>query len=254
MATKDDQSNLAVLIDADNASPDIVQGLLREVAKYGVASVKRAYGDWTGDNLKGWKKVLLQHSIQPIQQFGYTSGKNATDSALIIDAMDLLYTERFSGFCIVSSDSDFTPLAARIRAQGLTVYGFGEKKTPRPFVSACDKFIYTHLLKNAAADEEAAAEKKGEDEPVSKRRLAGFIRSAIEAGSDESGWAALSVVGSNVVRQLPDFDARDYGHKKLRDLIAEMEAQFELEERPRGDGQSRDVYIRDKRRKGGKNA
>ena len=250
MSDKEDKSRLAVLIDADNAQADIAEGLLREIAKYGVASVKRAYGDWTTDNLKSWKKVLLHHSIQPIQQFGYTSGKNATDSALIIDAMDLLYTERFAGFCIVSSDSDFTPLAARIREQGLTVYGFGEKKTPAAFVSACDKFIYTHLLKTPAADEEPAQEKKsGGDEPISRKKLAGFIRSAIDAGSDESGWAALSAVGSNIVRQLPQFDPRDYGHKKLRDLVAEMKEQFELDERPRADGHSRDIYLRDKRKK-----
>jgi uncharacterized LabA/DUF88 family protein len=250
MADKDGQSRLAVLIDADNAPADIAEGLLREVAKYGVASVKRAYGDWTTDNLKSWKKVLLHHSIQPIQQFGYTSGKNATDSALIIDAMDLLYTERFSGFCIVSSDSDFTPLAARIREQGLTVYGFGEKKTPAPFVSACDKFIYTHLLKTAVADEEPAQEKKPEaDGPISKKKLTSFIRSAIDAGSDESGWAALSAVGSNIVRQLPQFDPRDYGHKKLRDLVAEMKDQFDLDERPHADGHSKVIYLRDKRKK-----
>ena len=250
MADRDGQSRLAVLIDADNAPADIAEGLLREVAKYGVASVKRAYGDWTTENLKSWKKVLLHHSIQPIQQFGYTSGKNATDSALIIDAMDLLYTERFSGFCIVSSDSDFTPLAARIREQGLTVYGFGEKKTPAPFVSACDKFIYTHLLKAAVAEEEPAQEKKPDtDEPISRKKLAGFIRSAIDARSDESGWAPLSAVGSNIVRQLPQFDPRDYGHKKLRDLLAEMKEQFDLEERPRADGHSKDIYLRDKRKK-----
>jgi uncharacterized LabA/DUF88 family protein len=252
MADKDGQSRLAVLIDADNAQADIAEGLLREVAKYGVASVKRAYGDWTTDNLKSWKKVLLHHSIQPIQQFGYTSGKNATDSALIIDAMDLLYTERFSGFCIVSSDSDFTPLAARIREQGLTVYGFGEKKTPSAFVSACDKFIYTHLLKTVHEEEAAPEKKPDSEEPISKRKLAGYIRSAVDAGSDESGWATLSVVGSNMVRRLPQFDPRDYGHRKLRDLVAEMEGQFELEERPRADGHTKDVYIRDRRRKGGK--
>lgn len=250
MADRDGQSRLAVLIDADNAPADIAEGLLREVAKYGVASVKRAYGDWTTENLKSWKKVLLHHSIQPIQQFGYTSGKNATDSALIIDAMDLLYTERFSGFCIVSSDSDFTPLAARIREQGLTVYGFGEKKTPAPFVSACDKFIYTHLLKAAVAEEEPAQEKKPDsNEPISRKKLAGFIRSAIDARSDDSGWAPLSAVGSNIVRQLPQFDPRDYGHKKLRDLLAEMKEQFDLEERPRADGHSKDIYLRDKRKK-----
>nr|WP_256577968.1 NYN domain-containing protein [Pseudomonas sp. Irchel s3h17] len=137
------QKHLAVLIDADNAPAAIVEGLFEEIAKYGVANVKRIYGDWTGPQLGGWKKVLLDHSIQPIQQFAYTKGKNATDSSLIIDAMDLLYTRRFDGFCLVSSDSDFTRLASRLREEGLTVYGFGEEKTPRPFVSACDKFIYT---------------------------------------------------------------------------------------------------------------
>lgn len=141
------QKRLAVLIDADNAPAAIVEGLFEEIAKYGVASVKRIYGDWTGPQLGGWKKVLLDHSIQPIQQFAYTKGKNATDSSLIIDAMDLLYTRRFDGFCLVSSDSDFTRLASRLREEGLTVYGFGEEKTPKPFVAACDKFVYIELLR-----------------------------------------------------------------------------------------------------------
>jgi uncharacterized LabA/DUF88 family protein len=137
---------LAVLIDADNAQPSIVEELLAEIAKYGTANVKRIYGDWTGPHLKGWRDVLLVYSIQPIQQFRYTVGKNATDAAMIIDAMDLLYTDKFDGFCIVSSDSDFTKLASRIREAGLVVYGFGEKKTPEPFVSACDKFIYKEVF------------------------------------------------------------------------------------------------------------
>lgn len=153
MATQ--STKLAVLIDADNAQPAVVEGLLAEIAKYGTATVKRIYGDWTGPQLKGWKEALLTHAIQPIQQFRYTTGKNATDSALIIDAMDLLYGAKLGGFCIVSSDSDFTRLAARVREAGLVVYGFGEKKTPAPFVSACDKFIYTEIL--VAKDDEAAA-------------------------------------------------------------------------------------------------
>src|ERR1700722_18831466 len=142
----DNSGTLALLIDGDNASPKIVIGLMAEIANYGVASVKRIYGDWTGPNLKGWKQSLLEHSIQPVQQFAYTTGKNATDGAMIIDAMDLLYTGRFDGFCIVSSDSDFARLAARLREQGVTVYGFGERQTPRPFVTACDKFIYFDVL------------------------------------------------------------------------------------------------------------
>src|SRR5580704_2772431 len=145
MAT-DNSGALALLIDGDNASPKIVVGLMAEIANYGVASVKRIYGDWTGPNLKGWKECLLEHSIQPVQQFPYRTGKNPTDGAMIIDAMDLLYTGRFDGFCIVSSDSDFARLAARIREQGVTVYGFGERKTPRPFVTACDKFVYFDVL------------------------------------------------------------------------------------------------------------
>lgn len=145
--SEESQQRLAVLIDADNAQASIIDGLLVEIAKYGLASVKRVYGDWTQPQLNSWKPILLQHSIKPVQQFGYTRGKNATDSALIIDAMDLLYTRRFDGFCLVSSDSDFTRLAARIREAGLVVYGFGEQKTPQPFVSACDKFIYTEVLR-----------------------------------------------------------------------------------------------------------
>jgi len=149
-ARMDPNNKLAVLIDADNAQPSIVDALLAEIANYGVASVKRIYGDWTAPSLKGWKEVLLDHSIQPMQQFAYTKGKNATDSAMIIDAMDLLYSDAFDGFCIVSSDSDFTKLASRIREAGLLVYGFGEKKTPSPFVAACDKFIYTEVLRAVA--------------------------------------------------------------------------------------------------------
>lgn len=147
--TGENAVKLAVLIDADNARPSITEGLLAEVAKYGTAHVKRAYGDWTGPNLKGWKDHLLAQSIQPVQQFAYTTGKNATDAAMVIDAMDLLYSERFDGFCLVSSDSDFTRLAARLRESGLTVYGFGERKTPQPFVAACDKFVYTENLADA---------------------------------------------------------------------------------------------------------
>ena len=150
---------LAVLIDADNAHPGIVDDLLSEIANYGTASVRRIYSDWTSPNLKGWKEVLLQHSIQPVQQFTYTKGKNATDSAMIIDAMDLLYTNNYSGFCLVSSDSDFTKLASRIRESGLLVYGFGEQKTPSAFVSACDKFIYTEVLRTKT-DESGAIVKK----------------------------------------------------------------------------------------------
>lgn len=238
---------LAVLIDADNAQPSIVEGLLAEIAKYGTANVKRSYGDWTGSGLKGWKEVLLLHSIQPIQQFGYTRGKNATDSAMIIDAMDLLYTDKFDGFCIVSSDSDFTKLASRIRESGLVVYGFGEKKTPEAFVSACDKFIYTEVLLSKEEDG-PSIKRKSANELKQDSKLVNLLRNAVEASSDDSGWAHLAPVGSNIAKQAPDFDPRNYGYKKLGELVAATKL-FETEERLVGDGQSKAVYLKDKRKK-----
>lgn len=239
---------LAVLIDADNAQPAVVEGLLAEIAKYGTATVKRIYGDWTGPQLKGWKEALLKHAIQPIQQFRYTTGKNATDSALIIDAMDLLYTGRLGGFCIVSSDSDFTRLAARVREAGLVVYGFGERKTPAPFVSACDKFIYTEIL----------IEKEDEGGPVAPRstaqlqqdrRLVAMLRNAVEDSSDDAGWSHLGAVGSTIAKQAPEFDARNYGYRKLSELIAATEL-FDVEKRKSADGASTSTYVRNRRRAG----
>ncbi|MCY1741031.1 MULTISPECIES: NYN domain-containing protein [Hyphomicrobiales] len=230
---------LALLIDGDNASPKIVTGLLAEIANYGVASVKRIYGDWTGPNLKGWKDCLLEHSIQPVQQFAYTTGKNATDGAMIIDAMDLLYTGRFSGFCIVSSDSDFARLAARLREQAVTVYGFGERKTPRPFITACDKFVYFDVLNGAAPGPEApgAAEPKTRKPaaaqkaapPIAKPALVRpsldhaaleMLTKAVTASADEDGRANLARVGAHLAKQSPDFDARNYGFARLSDLVA----------------------------------
>ncbi|MDN3352052.1 NYN domain-containing protein [Actinomadura sp. DC4] len=242
-------AKLAVLIDADNAQPAITEGLLAEVAKYGTAHVKRAYGDWTGTSLRGWKDQLLTQSIQPIQQFAYTTGKNATDAAMVIDAMDLLYSGRFDGFCIVSSDSDFTRLAARIRESGLTVYGFGERKTPKPFVAACDKFIYIeNLVPSAAAPAGAAA--------PTPRTLAAKLKgdtalmnqlgNAVEAASDDDGWAALATVGHIITKQRPDFDSRNYGYAKLSDLMAATTL-FELARRSPGDGKPGIIYARDKR-------
>ncbi|RJP93713.1 MAG: NYN domain-containing protein [Desulfobacteraceae bacterium] len=241
---------LAVLIDADNAQPSIVEGLLAEIAKYGTANVKRIYGDWTAPGLKGWKEVLLRYSIQPIQQFGYTTGKNATDSAMIIDAMDLLYTGKFDGFCIVSSDSDFTKLASRIREAGLFVYGFGEKKTPEPFVSACDKFIFTEVLRFKDDDDEDA-EKIHRKTPSDLKRdtkLVSLLRNAVEASSDDSGWAHLAAVGNNIAKQSPEFDPRNYGYKKLGGLVAATKL-FQIEERAVGDGPSKSVYLKDPRKK-----
>jgi uncharacterized LabA/DUF88 family protein len=244
----DNGSTLALLIDGDNASPKIVAGLLAEVAKYGVASVRRIYGDWTKPNLGGWKSCLLEHSIQPIQQFAYTTGKNATDGAMIIDAMDLLNTGRFDGFCIVSSDSDFARLAARIREQGTTVYGFGERKTPRPFVTACDKFIYLDVLRGHDEDADAAPAARGgraaaaaaAKKTARDPQLLSTLRAAIDAVSDEDGWADLGAVGSHIAKQLPEFDPRNYGFARLSELV-EASGLSEME---RGGENSRRAMVR----------
>ncbi|QJE96388.1 NYN domain-containing protein [Luteolibacter luteus] len=226
---------LAVLIDADNVNRRSIPAVLAEIATYGTASVRRIYGNWAQSNLKGWEEDLLKHSIQPIQQFSYTKGKNATDIAMVIDAMDLLHSGRFSGFCLVTSDSDFTRLAARIREQGLTVYGFGEEKTPKPFVNACDKFIRTEVL-SAVVEEEAGSgtatppPKKKTKEQLSKdRKLVSAIRKAIDAvTNEESEWASLGGVGSNLSKLMPDFDPRIHGYARLSDLVRAIDA-FEVQ-------------------------
>ncbi|KAB2716407.1 MULTISPECIES: NYN domain-containing protein [Brucella] len=222
----DNSPALALLIDGDNASSKIVAGLLAEIANYGTASVKRIYGDWTKPNLNGWKECLLEHSIQPVQQFAYTTGKNATDGAMIIDAMDLLYTGRFSGFCIVSSDSDFARLAARIREQGVTVYGFGERKTPRPFITACDKFVYFDVLNSAgeqkeaeAAAPKAIAAKPAPAKATLDRAALEMLTKAVTASADEDGRANLARVGAHLAKQSPDFDARNFGFPRLSELV-----------------------------------
>nr|WP_315592937.1 NYN domain-containing protein [uncultured Cupriavidus sp.] len=245
-------ATLAVLIDADNAAPAIVEGLLAEVAKYGVAAVKRIYGDWTRPNLSGWKDRLLAHSIQPIQQFRYTVGKNATDSAMIIDAMDLLYTGRFDGFCIVSSDSDFTRLASRIREQGLMVYGFGERKTPKPFVTACDKFIYSDVLRADADNdneaEAAPARRRSTQELRQDSRLVRLLQSASQAVSDEDGWSTLGGIGNYIAKQAPEFDSRNYGYGKLSELVTATNL-FEVE--TRNGGNNKTLWVRLKKRSKG---
>ena len=258
--SEDEQPRLAVLIDADNAQPAVIEGLLAEVAKYGVASVKRIYGDFTSTRMTQWKQALLKHSINPVQQFAYTSGKNATDSSLIIDAMDLMYTRRFDGFCLVSSDSDFTRLAQRLREAGLTVYGFGERKTPDPFVQACDKFTYTEVLRQDAAEAEkpepaksngrvakkttakAAAAEKPKQPQQAPRKL---LNQAIEEASDEEGWAQLGAVGSYLNKLRSDFDPRLFGHRKLSDLFKAHPKWFELKEVASSAG-GKDLYVRAK--------
>ena len=240
------QNKLAVLIDADNTPPAIVEDLLAEIATYGTASVKRIYGDWTSTRLRGWKKMLLEHAIQPIQQFMYTVGKNATGSAMIIDAMDLLYTEKLDGFCIVSSDSDFTRLASRIRESGLLVIGFGERKTPKPFVEACDKFIYTEIL--GKKDAEIPAGRKTTKDLKMDARLVNLLRNAVEASTDESGWAYLGNIGQHIANQSSEFDPRNYGYNKLGELMREIQL-FDIDERRAENSPGKSIYIRDKRRK-----
>lgn len=241
---------LAVLIDADNARADLIEALLKEIAKYGTAHVKRVYGDWTDTQLSKWKEKLNKFAIQPMQQFRYTKGKNATDSALIIDAMDLLYTKNFDGFCIVSSDSDFTRLASRIRESGLTVYGFGENKTPDAFVQACDRFIYTELLgQEDDLAEESSAEPKLEIKPVVKgngisqspgkplllknHELVKLLRDAYDATAEDDGWSNLGPFGSQLTKLSPSFDSRTYGYKQLRGLI-EATQLFEVKHTAKG--------------------
>jgi hypothetical protein len=234
----------AVLIDADNSSIGAIPSVLEEVAKYGIASVKRVYGDWSSETLKNWREVLLPHAITPVQQFAYTKGKDATDMILIIDAMDLLYAGALDGFCIVSSDSDFTPLASRIRENGLSVYGFGKKKTPEAFKKACDKFIYVENLivdsdlKNIeeeylseptdkkltetlkTVEQKALTQSKEYSPPETvDRATLNLIYKAVKDNADENGWANLSMVGQYISAVKPDFDSRNYGRAKLSGLI-----------------------------------
>jgi uncharacterized LabA/DUF88 family protein len=236
------QRRFAVLIDADNVSASALEGLLAEVANYGVALVKRIYGDWTLPNLKSWKQQLLEHAIQPIQQFRYTTGKNATDSALIIDAMDLLFRSKLDGFCLVSSDSDFTRLASRIREEGLMVIGFGERKTPRAFVTACDRFLFTDILRGAAPEPEQQT-KKSATELKHDRKLVDLLRWAVEASEDEDGWANLGAVGAKIMSQQPDFDSRSYGFTKLSQLV-EATGMFDVERQTSQTGRV-DIFLRE---------
>lgn len=228
--------NLAVLIDADNAQASPIHELLEEVSRYGTASVKRAYGDWSTPQLKKWKDELHTHAIKPVQQFSYTKGKNATDSALIIDAMDLLHTGGLNGFCLVSSDSDFTPLAARLREAGMVVYGFGERKTPQPFVAACDKFIYTDILEPP----KAKSGKKKSSSPSPKEPL----RKAVDAAARDDGWANLGTVGSMLVKNNPSFDSRNYGFKKLTEMVKEQSYLEVRTEKPASGSGGAAIFVR----------
>ena len=241
-----DQRRLAVLIDAENIQPSIIEKLLGEVAHYGIAMLKRIYGDWTSPLNKTWKQSLLQHSLTPIQQFSYTTGKNATDSALIIDAMDILYTHRFDGFCIVSSDSDFTRLAQRLREEGISVFGFGEQKTPQAFVASCDKFIDIEqwcakptplvVLPPVPCNEKPAPVKTQVPQTPAIPQKAQIplttLRQAVEHSADDSGWAHLGQVGDYLSKNVPDFLTRTYGFSKLSDVLKSYPKHFKVENRP----------------------
>jgi len=248
LATSPNQK-LAVLIDADNAQASVIQELMVEVSRYGTATIKRAYGDWTTTNLKGWKDVLHTMAIQPIQQFAYISGKNATDSALIIDAMDVLHTNSVDGFCLVSSDSDFTRLAIRIREAGLVVYGFGERKTPQPFVAACDKFIYTEILRIKPEESRVGVVSTGVDikpnvDVPELPALQPMIEAAVEAVARDDGWAPLGAVGSQMNKNNPSFDPRNYGFAQLGKLMRKQDY-LEIKEVPMGDGSNNvHLYVR----------
>jgi len=240
---------LAVLIDGDNIPSAYVKEMMEEIAKYGNPTIKRIYGDWTKPNLSRWKNLLLENAITPIQQYGYTTGKNATDSAMIIDAMDILYSEKVNGFCLVSSDSDFTRLATRLREAGMKVFGIGEKKTPDPFIVACDKFIYIEILKNQSQESETEVTEsksapKNEVDKVTPKVIR-LIASSISDLADDDGWAFLDEVGNLIQKKQPNFDARNYGFQKLTPLIKSI-PDFEIEQRENTKGQLKLIYVRKK--------
>ncbi|WP_431135633.1 NYN domain-containing protein [Psychroserpens mesophilus] len=238
---------LAVLIDGDNIPSSYVKEMMEEIAKYGNPTIKRIYGDWTKPHLAKWKNVLLENAITPIQQYGYTTGKNATDSAMIIDAMDILYSEKVDGFCLVSSDSDFTRLATRLREAGMKVYGMGEKKTPNPFIVACDKFIYIEILKQQASENELESAEttrntKNNYDKITPKDIR-FIASTIDDVADDDGWAFLGDVGSLLQKKQPNFDSRNYGFQKLTPLIKSIPA-FEVESREDSKGRLKLIYVK----------
>ena len=246
--------NLAVLIDGDNIPSAYVKEMMEEIAKYGNPTIKRIYGDWTKPHLTKWKNLLLENAITPIQQYSYTTGKNATDSAMIIDAMDILYSEKVNGFCLVSSDSDFTKLATRLREAAMQVIGIGEKKTPNPFIVACDKFIYIEILKGREDKTEETTDKEESKDNVDKitKKEIKLISSTISDLSFDDGWASLGDVGNLLQKKQPNFDARNYGFEKLNHLIKSID-QFELEQRENPKNKYKILYIREKEANKSKN-
>ena len=244
------ETNLAVLIDGDNIPSAYIKEMMEEIAKYGSPTIKRIYGYWTKPHLVKWKNVLLENAINPIQQYGYTQGKNATDSAMIIDAMDILYSDKVDGFCLVSSDSDFTRLATRLREAGKNVIGIGEKKTPEPFIVACDRFIYIEILKNSDKDNDQSSEKGGKGSKkknVDKitPKVVRLISQTISDVADEDGWAFLGDVGSLLQKKQPNFDSRNYGFQKLTPMIHSID-KFEIESRTNQNSKFKLIYVRNK--------
>lgn len=245
----DNEKKIAVLIDADNVSAKYIKSILDEISNHGIPTYKRIYGDWTSPNMNNWKNVLLEYSISPIQQYGYTTGKNATDSALIIDAMDILYSHKVDGFCIVSSDSDFTKLASRLRESGMLVMGMGEKKTPKPFISACEMFRYLENLSSGREAEEKKEKSAGDDQKQEhSKEMKQFIKSVrniLDDISNEDGWSTLSAVGSILNKRQPDFDTRNYGYPKLLSLITATGA-FDIRKKKSTEPHGNQYYIKKK--------
>lgn len=243
---------LAVLIDGDNIPSAHVKEMMEEITKYGNPTIKRIYGDWTKPHLAKWKALLLENAITPIQQYSYTTGKNATDSAMIIDAMDILYSEKVNGFCLVSSDSDFTRLATRLREAGMQVIGIGEKKTPEPFIVACDKFIYIEVIKAQAEDNDTEPTKqKSTSKPTVDKitpKIIRLISSTISDLADDDGWAFLGDVGSLLQKKQPNFDPRNFGFQKLTPMISSIK-KFELEQRESAKARHKLIYVKIKGKK-----
>jgi uncharacterized LabA/DUF88 family protein len=244
---------LAVLIDADNIPYSNIKGMLDEIAKFGIPTIKRIYGDWTKQTVSGWKPALLEHAITPVQQYSYTTGKNATDSAMIIDAMDILHNKNVDGFCIVSSDSDFTRLATRLRESGMLVIGIGEKKTPGPFIASCDKFIYIEII-NASRipKKEEKTKVPSGDEPEIRIDKIDFkfiqlLKNTVDDEADDDGWASLAAVGGLINKKKPDFDPRNYGFLKLSLLIKSLNKHFEVDEKKVGNTHIKHIYVRIKK-------
>lgn len=242
--------NLAVLIDGDNIPSAHVKEMMEEIAKYGNPTIKRIYGDWTNPHLSKWKNLLLQNAITPIQQYAYTTGKNATDSAMIIDAMDILYSEKVNGFCLVSSDSDFTKLATRLREAGMQVIGIGEKKTPTPFVVACDRFIYIEILRGQTNKKEDVNKKNKIEESFDEitPKVIKLLSTTITDSSDEDGWAFLGDVGSLLQKKQTNFDSRNYGFEKLTPLIKSI-GSFEIEQRENPKSRNKLVFVKNKEKR-----